>query len=109
MVLAEAGADVRTAACARDALPVVRAWRPDVLISDLGMPEEDGFSLIRKVRELPAEEGGRTPAPALTAFARVEDRLRVLRAGFQMHVPKPVEPNELVAVVSSVSSVTVRA
>ena len=67
------------------------------------MPYEDGYQLLEKVRRLPAEEGGNTPAVALTAFARSEDRRRALMAGFQMHLPKPVEPAELVAVVSSLS------
>ena len=67
------------------------------------MGGEDGYSLIGKVRALPPEEGGRTPAAALTAYARVEDRTRALRAGFQMHVPKPVEPMELVAVVANLA------
>jgi CheY-like chemotaxis protein len=75
---------------------------PDVIISDIGMPGEDGYELIRKVRELPPERGGRTPAVALTAYARAADRLRVLRSGYQMHVAKPVELAELVAVVANV-------
>jgi CheY-like chemotaxis protein len=67
------------------------------------MPDEDGYTLIGKVRLLPAEKGGRIPAVALTAYARVEDRIRALTAGFQVHVPKPVEPVELVAVVASLA------
>jgi len=74
---------------------------PDLLISDIGMPGEDGYELIRRVRELPAESGGKVPAIALTAYARVEDRMQALRAGYQMHVPKPVEMAELVAVAAS--------
>jgi hypothetical protein len=64
------------------------------------MPEEDGYSLIERVRALPAERGGRIPAAALTAYVRAEDRVRVLRSGFQLHVPKPIETAELVAVVA---------
>ena len=75
--------------------------RPDVLVSDIGMPDVDGFELIRRVRELPAESGGGVPAIALTAYARAEDRLRVLRSGYQMHVPKPVEMAELLTVIAS--------
>jgi CheY-like chemotaxis protein len=86
-----------------EALALLRELRPDVLVSDLGMPEEDGYSLIRKVRALLAEDGGRTPAVALTAYARVEDRLKVLRSGFQTHLPKPVEPAELVAVIANLA------
>jgi CheY-like chemotaxis protein len=65
------------------------------------MPDEDGYSLIHKVRALSPEQGGQTPAAAFTAYARVEDRLQVLRSGFQIHLPKPVEPVELVAVVAN--------
>ncbi|HYJ47298.1 MAG TPA: ATP-binding protein, partial [Pyrinomonadaceae bacterium] len=100
-VLTECGAEVETAASAREALERMEEFRPDVLISDIGMPNEDGYDLMRRVRGLPRERGGQVPAIALTAYARAEDRLRVLRAGFQMHVPKPVELAELVAVVSS--------
>ena len=75
----------------------------DILISDIGMPEEDGFTLIKKIRELPDDRGGRIPAIALTAYARVSDRLQALRAGFQMHIAKPVEPDELIAVVANLA------
>jgi hypothetical protein len=81
----------------------LESWRPDVLLSDIGMPGEDGYELIRRVRELPPDRGGRTPAAALTAFARGEDRRRALRAGFQMHLAKPVEIQELAAVVASLA------
>lgn len=83
---------------------MLASWRPAVLISDIGMPVADGYELIRRVRELAPEFGGRIPAIALTAYARVEDRMRVLTAGFQMHVAKPIEPAELVAVVASVAT-----
>jgi hypothetical protein len=76
---------------------------PDVLISDIGMPEEDGYALIRKLRDMPAGRGGNVPAIALTAYARTEDRLQALRAGYQMHVTKPVELTELAAVVASLA------
>jgi PAS domain S-box-containing protein len=108
MVLEHCGAKVRTAKTAAEALEVVKSTRPHVLVSDLGMPEEDGFTLIRKIRELPTEQGGRTPAAALTAYARVEDRMRVLSSGFQIHLPKPVEPAELVAVVANLACLIVR-
>ncbi len=88
---------------AAEALRSLEAWRPDVLLSDIGMPGEDGYELIRKVRALPPERGGRTPAAALTAFARGEDRRRALRAGFQMHVAKPVDLQELATVVVSLA------
>jgi PAS domain S-box-containing protein len=99
--LSRCGAEVETAGAAAEALAALDARRFDVLISDIGMPGEDGYDLIRKVRLRPADEGGRIPAVALTAYARVEDRLQALRSGYQMHVPKPVELAELVAVTSS--------
>jgi CheY-like chemotaxis protein/two-component sensor histidine kinase len=100
-ILAEPGAEVSTAASAAEALSVLRRQRPDVLLSDIGMPGEDGYELIRRVRALGAEEGGQTPAVALTAFARSEDRRRALLSGYQMHVAKPVDRAELLAVVAS--------
>lgn len=102
-VLERCGSDVRTATSAQEALAFIEANRPDFLISDVGMPEEDGFSLIRKLRALPADRGGETPAVALTAFARADDRLRLLRSGFQIHIPKPVEPAELVVAIASIA------
>jgi CheY-like chemotaxis protein/two-component sensor histidine kinase len=99
--LSECGAQVTTARSAREALEHFGRLLPDVLISDIGMPDEDGYELIRRIRQLPSESGGAVPAVALTAYARAEDRLRVLREGYQMHVPKPVELTELIAVVAS--------
>jgi PAS domain S-box-containing protein len=99
--IGQCGAEVSVAASAAEALSEIRKSPPDVLISDIGMPEEDGYVLIRKVRDLRAEEGGNVPAIALTAYARTEDRLQALRAGYQMHVTKPVELTELAAVVAS--------
>lgn len=86
---------------ADEALKLIKTNDFDVLVSDIGMPVSDGYELIKSVRALSNEEGGRIPAVALTAYARVEDRMHALRAGFQMHVPKPVDPAELVAVVAS--------
>jgi len=102
-ILSQAGAEVATAASVQEALYLVDQWKPQVLISDIGMPNEDGYALIRKLRELPTEAGGQIPAIALTAFARTQDRLKVLSTGYQMHVPKPVEPVELTTVVASVA------
>jgi len=99
-VLEQCGARVAVAASSAEALEALARFRPDVLLSDVGMPEEDGYALIRKVRALPSEDGGRVPAAALTAYARVEDRRRALLAGYQAHVPKPVAPAELVAVIT---------
>ena len=95
------GAEVTTAGSAAEALEAFAADVPDLLISDIGMPGEDGYELIRRVRELPPEGGGKVPAIALTAYARAEDRMQALRAGYHMHVPKPVELAELVAVAAS--------
>src|SRR5262249_44330679 len=86
-----------------DALQRMSAELPDVLVSDIGMPEEDGYELIRKVRALPRDRGGDIPAAALTAYARPEDRRRMLNSGYSIHLPKPVEPAELVAVVATLS------
>jgi CheY-like chemotaxis protein len=108
MVLAAAGAEVRTASSASRAFEVLSAWQPGVIVSDIGMPGEDGYTLIRRLRELPAERGGRVPAVALTAYARVQDRVKVLAAGFQMHTPKPIEPAELVAVVASAAALEIK-
>ena len=103
-VLTRCRAKVTVVASAAEALEAVRRERPDVLLSDVEMPGEDGYTFIAKVRALPPEEGGQTPAAALTAYARMEDRTKALRAGFQMHVPKPVEPAELVAVVANLAA-----
>jgi PAS domain S-box-containing protein len=99
-------AHVILATSAAEGLARLREERPDVLVSDIGMPEADGYDFIRQIRALRPEEGGRTPAVALTAYARVEDRTRALLAGFQTHVPKPVEPVELLAVIASLSGRT---
>ena len=100
-VLTSCGAQVTLAASAAEALEQIKHEQFDVIVSDIGMPEQDGYSLISKVRQLPAARGGRIPAAALTAYARAEDRVRALRSGFQMHVPKPVEPAELITVVAN--------
>ncbi|HMB28644.1 MAG TPA: response regulator, partial [Blastocatellia bacterium] len=94
------GADARGVSSAAEGFDVLRQWRPDVLVSDIGMPVEDGYDLINRVRALPAEEGGETIAIALTAFAGSEDRDRALSCGFQMHVGKPVEPAEMAGIVA---------
>jgi CheY-like chemotaxis protein len=97
------GAEVVVAGSAAGALEMMKTIVPDLLISDIGMPDVDGYDLIRRVRALPAESGGKVPAIALTAYARTEDRVQALRAGYQMHVPKPVELAELAAVASSLA------
>jgi CheY-like chemotaxis protein len=100
-VLAQAGGEVISCGTADDALQAFARSRPDVILSDIEMPGQDGYSLIRKLRALGPEQGGKTPAVALTAFGRPEDRIRSLRAGFNIHVSKPVDPAELVAIVAS--------
>jgi len=105
-VLAECQADVVTAADAATALKLVGDERPNVIVSDIGMPHVDGFELLKRIRALGPERGGAAPAIALTAFARLEDRTRVLHAGFLVHVSKPVEPSELVAMVATVAGRT---
>ena len=105
-LLEQCGAQVTAVASAREAIEAVSQVKADVLVSDIGMPEEDGYSLIRKVRTLSAEQGGKIPAVALTAYARAEDRTRAIAEGFQMHIPKPVEPAELATVVASLAKIT---
>jgi len=107
-ILTDCRALVVAASGAAEALELVQSWRPDVLVSDVGMPDMDGYMLLQKVRELPPDRGGRTPAIALTAFARSEDRTRALHGGFQVHCSKPVEPAELIASVASVAGRTSR-
>jgi PAS domain S-box-containing protein len=102
-LLGECRAEVSTASSAVQALDMLQRLRPDVLLSDIGMPERDGYQLIRDVRRLPVDQGGRTPAIALTAFARSEDRTRAMLAGYQVHVSKPIEPHELIATVASLA------
>ena len=96
-------ATVVEASSAAEALSLLRSARPDVLVSDIGMPGESGYMLIRRIRALSAEAGGATPAVALTAYARTEDRTQAILAGFQHHVAKPVEPAELIAMVASLT------
>ncbi|AUX41619.1 two-component hybrid sensor and regulator [Sorangium cellulosum] len=105
-MLEQCGAHVTAVASTAEALAALRALQPDVLVSDIAIPGEDGYELIRKVRALPARGGGRTPAVALTAYARTEDRMRALRAGFNTHVPKPIDPAELLAVIANLARTT---
>ena len=104
LVLESCNAQVITAASAREALEVLQHEKLDILVSDIGMPQEDGYQFIQKVRKLSADRGSKIPAVALTAYARAEDRKRALLSGYQMHVSKPVEPSELIAVVLSLTS-----
>ena len=97
-VFMECGAIVETARNAKEALELFDRWEPDILVSDIAMPEVDGYKLIRIIRE---ERRSQIPAVALTALARIDDRMKALSAGYQMHVAKPVEPTEVIGIVSS--------
>lgn len=103
MILELAGAKVAPAGSVREALALldIDTSRPDVIVSDIGMPDEDGYTLIRRLRARDMEGGGSIPAVALTGYVRPEDQVRLLAAGFQAHVGKPVEPHEIVAAVAS--------
>ncbi|HSE98865.1 MAG TPA: response regulator, partial [Blastocatellia bacterium] len=100
-VLTECGAYVKTASSAEEGFRLVQSWGPGVIVSDIGMPDEDGYEFIKRVRKWAREAGAWIPAVALTAFARAEDRMKSLASGYQIHVPKPVEPAELIAVIRS--------
>jgi CheY-like chemotaxis protein len=99
------GASVRASASAGEARRTLASWHPDLMISDVGMPRESGYELIRRVRRLPAEQGGRTPAIACTGYAREEDRARAMHAGFDAVVSKPVDLGVLVATIVHVAGV----
>lgn len=103
IILEQYGAQVITAASVSAALVVITQFKLDILVSDIAMPEEDGYSLIRKVRTLEAEQGGFLPAIALTAYATDRDGILALNAGFQRHVKKPVDPIELVTIVAQLT------
>jgi CheY-like chemotaxis protein/anti-sigma regulatory factor (Ser/Thr protein kinase) len=103
VTLQRCGAEVKAVASAAEALETLQRWQPDVLVCDIGMPGVDGYDFIRQVRALAPERGRDIPAIALTAFAGKDDRLQALEAGYQKHVPKPVEPTDLVAAVASLA------
>ncbi|HEV2883335.1 MAG TPA: response regulator [Pyrinomonadaceae bacterium] len=100
-ILSDCGSDVKCCESAKEALACYREWKPDLLISDIGMPAEDGYDLIKKLRKIRSKKAKELPAVALTAYASKEDRARALAAGFQMHVPKPIEPEVLVMAIAS--------
>jgi CheY-like chemotaxis protein len=104
MVLRSTGARVTLAGSVDEALAAFVAGRPDVLFSDIGMPGEDGYSLIRRVRSLSADAGGSIPAVALTAFTGPEHRARALAAGFTLHVAKPIDPDRLIEVARELAA-----
>jgi CheY-like chemotaxis protein len=102
-IFEESGADVITSTSVDEALAALERFRPDALVSDIAMPDRDGYDLIREIRSREPERGGKIPAVAVTAYARAEDRVRVLAAGFHMHIAKPIDPDELIAVVASLT------
>ena len=102
-VVERTGAEVKTCMSAREALSELAAWRPHVILSDIAMPDEDGYSFINRVRSLPQDEGGATPAAALTAYARDEDRKQALAAGYQMHIAKPIGAGQLVNMIAKLA------
>jgi len=104
MILRSSGADVMAAACAEEALEQVEQWHPDILVSDIGLPGDDGYVLIQKLRQRQGDYGRSMPALAVTAYARAEDRTRALSAGFQLHVAKPLEPADFVAAIARLVS-----
>lgn len=114
MILEEYGTQVVTAASAREAFNVMTQsagyanapFQPDILISDIAMPFEDGYWLMHQIRTLSPHQGGLIPAIALTAYAAQEEQIRSLEAGFQVHLPKPIDPDELVAVVAHLAEQT---
>jgi CheY-like chemotaxis protein len=103
MILEQHHASVSATASAAEALEILSNARPNIVISDIGLPDIDGYELIGRIRRLDPREGGRIPAIALTAHASSEDRTKALRAGFQAHIAKPVDPRELVASIASLA------
>jgi CheY-like chemotaxis protein len=102
-VVTRTGAQIETCTCASEALAKLMEWKPDVILSDIAMPGEDGYSFINKVRSLPREKGGETPAAALTAYARDVDRNQALAAGYQMHIAKPIGADQLVTLIAKLA------
>ncbi|AFY47165.1 response regulator with CheY-like receiver, AAA-type ATPase, and DNA-binding domains [Nostoc sp. PCC 7524] len=100
-ILEEYGAEVTAVTSASEALEAMSESLPDVLISDIAMPEIDGYMLIRQVRQQPAQQGGNIPAIALTAYAGEVNQQQAIAAGFQMHIPKPIDPDELMEAIAS--------
>ncbi len=106
IMIGQLGAEVRACASSDEAMRLLGEWKPDVIVSDIEMPDEDGYELMRKVRRLESNRGSRkVPAVALTAYGRTEDRARALSAGYQMHIAKPAEPAELAAVIANLAAI----
>jgi CheY-like chemotaxis protein len=106
IILESRGAKVASASSAIEAFAKLEMFLPHLIISDIGMPGTDGYQFMENVRQLSPEHGGTTPAVALTAYARTEDKQKALRSGYQMHIPKPFEINNLLSTITSVVSQT---
>ena len=104
VILLQFGAEVKGATSVQQALEILECWKPDAIVSDVGMPNEDGYSLIQKIRRLEPGRGGLTPAIALTGYGRPEDRLQLLSAGYQIHLSKPVEMRQLVDSIAGLTN-----
>jgi CheY-like chemotaxis protein len=104
IALTHSSADVRAASTVPEALATLDQWKPNVLVSDIGMAGEDGYDLIRRLRALAPEQGGKIPPIALTGYASENDGVRARNAGFDLHIPKPVSPTELVAIVAQLAT-----
>lgn len=102
-MLKHEGAEVDAAPSAREGFELLTRFRPHVLVSDIGMPGEDGYSFVERVRQLPAESGGNTPSIALTAYTSPEDRRRALIAGFNVHLGKPISLERLISAIAQLS------
>ncbi|HEY6121393.1 MAG TPA: response regulator, partial [Pyrinomonadaceae bacterium] len=100
-ILTRCGSQVKCSESAAEALKAFKTWQPDVIVTDIGMPVEDGYCLIKKLRKLRSKRAREIPAVALTAYATSEDRARVLSAGFQIHLAKPIEPRQLVKSIAA--------
>jgi CheY-like chemotaxis protein len=100
VVLEQCRAEVKDASSAEEGLKVAREWNPSIVVSDIGLPGADGYDFIQRLREWERQRGARIPAVALTAYARAEDRMRALAAGYQIHVAKPIDPLEFALVVA---------
>jgi CheY-like chemotaxis protein len=104
-LLEQAGASVISASSAGEALRELTQFKPDILLSDIGMPDMDGYMLMRQVRALPSEQGGQIPAIALSAYAGELNQQQAIAAGFQRHLAKPVEPEELIRIITSLKAI----
>ncbi len=108
VLLTQYGAEVVTVASPAEALATLESFQPDVLVSDIGMPDADGYTLIQQLRALPSEQGGQIPAIALTAYAREEDSQQAIASGYQWHITKPLDPEPLVRAIMALTHLPTR-